>query len=150
MVKFCLVKRWSLSLVKNDPKCMYIFGDNDIQKGKGGQAIIRDLPNAWGIPTKRIPSFDKKAYYTEDKHSEQSIKIQNAVDKIRKELEKGYYTWVALPEDGLGTGLAKLPTKAPSTFNYLLDELYGLVEEFDSGKLESFKKYKGYQKRETK
>ena len=36
---------------------IFIFGDNDIEKGKKGQAIIRNMPNALGIPTKKLPSL---------------------------------------------------------------------------------------------
>tara|TARA_A100001015_G_scaffold292904_1_gene368800 strand:+ start:609 stop:785 length:177 start_codon:yes stop_codon:yes gene_type:complete len=41
--------------VHDHPKYLFIFGDNDIQTAKGGQAIIRDEPNSFEIPTKITP-----------------------------------------------------------------------------------------------
>jgi len=39
---------------------LFIFGDNLQGWGKGGQARIRDEPNAFGIPTKRLNSCKLK------------------------------------------------------------------------------------------
>tara|TARA_Y100000034_G_scaffold87336_1_gene104761 strand:- start:4060 stop:4287 length:228 start_codon:yes stop_codon:yes gene_type:complete len=51
-----------------NPNRTYLFGDNFIRKGYGGQAKeMRGEPNAYGIVTKRFPSMDKKAFLT-DKH----------------------------------------------------------------------------------
>ena len=40
------------------PKTLYIFGDNILRIGNGGQAVIRNIPNSFGIATKRTPSMD--------------------------------------------------------------------------------------------
>ena len=41
---------WTIEDVRNKPNYLFLFGDNDVQKGEGGQAIIRYEPNAFGIP----------------------------------------------------------------------------------------------------
>jgi len=146
MVKVIFVRKWSFKLVKNDPnKCLYIFGDNDVKKGLGGQAVIRDLPNAWGIPTKKFPNFNPKSYYYDSEYETNCRNIQNALDSIKAEVKKEFYKYLVLPEDGFGTGLAKLPKKAPKTFNYLVQGIYDLIEEIDPKALKQLEKLKGYQ-----
>ena len=46
----------------NNPRHLYIFGDNLIKQGKGGQAIIRDCPNAFGIPIKRYSNNKETSF----------------------------------------------------------------------------------------
>ena len=43
-----LQKHFSVEDCNNNPDKIYVFGDNLIHKGKGGQAIIRDCCNAFG------------------------------------------------------------------------------------------------------
>jgi hypothetical protein len=45
------------------PKCIFIFGDNQIRKGKKGGAALRGMPNAWGFITKRYPDYKASSYY---------------------------------------------------------------------------------------
>lgn len=109
------MKRFTPSILRaqgNKDK-VFIFGDNLTGKGKAGQAIIRDEPNAFGIPTKKAPSTNDNAYFTDNEY-EQNIKaIDEAINKIPRNKE------IVIPEDGLGTGLAQLETRAPKTFEYL-------------------------------
>ena len=49
----------------DNPHKLYIFGDNLIGVGKGGQAIIRDCPNTFGIPTKRLPHRENNAFFSD-------------------------------------------------------------------------------------
>ena len=56
---------WSIEDVATNPNKIYIYGDNDERKGLGGQAIIRNEPNTIGIRTKKKPSTEKGAYYTD-------------------------------------------------------------------------------------
>ena len=46
----------------------YLFGDNMIGKGMAGQAIIRGLPNAFGIPTKNLPAMTEQSFFTDDEY----------------------------------------------------------------------------------
>lgn len=93
-------KFWTISDIKKYSNYIFIFGDNDIRKGKGGQAIIRDMSNAIGIPTKKIPSNKISSFYTDDEYEENKEKIKNVVFRILKELKSGKYNGIILPKDG--------------------------------------------------
>lgn len=125
-------KFWNVEYVRKHPKYLFIYGDNDIQRGKGGQAIIRDEPNALGIPTKKIPSYSLKAYYTDDEYEENKQKIKKSILHIIKTFLTNDYTTIILPKDGFGTGLAKLPEKAPKTFKYIENKIKGLIKLFNN------------------
>lgn len=114
---------WGIKDTKKYCKYLFIYGDNDIRQGKGGQAIIRDCKNAAGIPTKKLPSLDQKSFYTDKEYDENKEKIKNAIKLIIKKVKKCNYKGIILPKDGLGTGLAELPKRAPKTFKYLLKKI---------------------------
>lgn len=120
-LKIKYYKLWTIQDVRNNPDHLFIFGDNDQHKGRGGQAIIRGQQNAFGIPTKKYPSFNNNAFYTDTELIQNKIKIDQAINKILASLPK--YKVLVFPEDGLGTGLAQLNTKAPLTFKYLNEQL---------------------------
>ena len=70
-----------------------------------------------GIPTKKIPSLRQGSFYTDTELKDNKSKIDTAIDKIIKESEN--YKTIYFPEDGFGTGLAKLKDYAPETLEYL-------------------------------
>jgi len=126
-----VVSRYTNADVKANPNKIYIFGDNTKQTGKGGQAVIRDNENAFGIPTKKAPSRSADAYFYDtetingietDMVDHNAIEIEYAISKIKQDGRP-----VVFPKDGLGTGLAKLKEKAPQTYAYLKQRLQ---EEF--------------------
>lgn len=86
-----------------------------MRRGKGGQAIIRDEPNAFGIATKKRPSNSKDAFFT-DNCKECIETLRGDIKKLEEIIASGKYTKVAFPEGGIGTGLAKLPEKAPKLY----------------------------------
>lgn len=43
---------------------------------------------------------------------------------------KDKYNTLIIPKDGFGTGLAKLPKKAPKTFKYLNKKIKALIRIF--------------------
>ena len=100
-------------------KCLFIYGDNDVSKGCGGQAIIRHCTNAMGIPTKKYPSYDKTSYYTDAEFKENKTNIDESIMNIIRASHK--YKIIYFPHDGLGTGLADLPKRAPLTYKHLND-----------------------------
>ena len=108
---------WKINDCTSNPASLYLFGDNDIGHGMGGQAIIRNCKNSMGIPTKKYPSYDTKSYYTDAEYDTNCTKIVNAIIKIIDTSEK--YDEIVFPSDGFGTGLAKLKTKAPKTFEFM-------------------------------
>ena len=86
---------WTIEYVRDHPSALFVYGDNDVGVGKGGQAIIRDLPNTAGIPTKKYPANYTDSYYTDNQYYENTTKIVNAINKIIQ-LSK-LYKHVVLP-----------------------------------------------------
>ena len=114
-------KRFSIEDCNANPNSIYIFGNNLQAWGKGGQAIIRDCPNTFGIPTKRLPSMNEDSFFNDEFDEYEAVK--SAIEKliILKYTRKD--TVFVFPEDGLGTGLAKMNIKSPKLFKYMNDQL---------------------------
>jgi hypothetical protein len=112
---------WTVTDVRKRPTWLFIFGDNDEERGHGGQAIIRDLENAAGVPTKRSPHWHNSAYYTDEDYDAQCERIRKAFDII-VERAAGYER-VVFPSGGLGTGLADLEKRAPRTMEFLIGQI---------------------------
>ncbi len=108
----------------NNPDTQYLFGDNLQKWGKAGQAVIRDAPNAIGIPTKKAPKTNESAYFTDNEYNANMEAIYQAFDRI--DLNKN----LVMPVDGLGTGLADLKNKAPKTFAYLQEHIRWLESHY--------------------
>lgn len=92
---------------------LFLFGDNDLKMGKRGQAVIRDEPNAFGIPTKKRPFLSNNSFYTDAEYDENIKKINTAFKTICTKLDSGEYLGIVISSQGIGTGLAKLQIKAP-------------------------------------
>ena len=118
---------WTTQDVRAHPKWLFVFGDNDIGQGKGGQAIIRGERNAIGVPTKKYPDNRDSSFYSDKELEKNKDKIRAAVNKIYNVMR--YYDALILPEKGLGTGLSDLPRRAPKTYEYLKFKIDQLVEE---------------------
>ncbi len=112
---------WTCSDVEANSNYLFVYGDNDIQKGRGGQAIIRDLPNTIGLPTKKLPNNLPESFYTDLELEKNKKKIDVAIQRILLQAE--FYDGIMLPRDGFGTGLAKLNILAPKTFEYLNEQI---------------------------
>ncbi len=110
---------WTIDIVRTMPKYLFVFGDNDVKKGTGGQAIIRHEENAIGIPTKKLPNNVKTSFYTDDEYESNISKIDIAIEDIFIKVKEENYEGIVLPIDGFGTGLAKLKDYAPRTLIYL-------------------------------
>lgn len=92
--------------------------------GYGGQAAeARGEPNTIGIPTKWAPTRNEADYF--DDLNPQNHKayeaILVAINLIQYHLSKG--DTVVFPADGIGTGLAELPTRAPLMYSYIKSKL---------------------------
>lgn len=122
------VSRYSPADAQAAPDKVFVFGDNMQERGKAGQAIIRDEPNAIGIPTKWAPARNEQAYFGQDAEAEKAA-ITAAVDRIIEAKEAG--KTVVMPQDGVGTGLAQLEQRAPEVWAHLQSELAraGLVPQ---------------------
>ena len=117
---------WTEDDVKANPSKIFIYGDNDLREGKGGQAIIRDFPNALGIRTKKKPSHAAGSYWTDKEFESNKSKICEDISAIKIELMFG--KTIVLSRGGYGSDRAKLKEKAPKTFEFLnkmiLDNFY--------------------------
>ena len=114
---FETVKRYTVADVQANPDKIYIFGDNTEGWGKGGQAIIRDEPNAFGIATKDSP----RDFMSDDNFEANKARIDADIAAIKADGRP-----IVFPEDGIGTGRADLENKAPRTWAYLQEQLEGL------------------------
>lgn len=119
---------YSPQLLNNNPEQYFVFGDNTQGYGRGGQACIRGLPNAIGLPTKVSPGMDPDDFF-DDAHCGDwyDVAMQPAFKRICTLLDSN--NLIAVPADGLGTGLALLPQKAPKLYNLMMVTFYFIVEE---------------------
>jgi len=100
-----------------NPTKIYVFGDNLNESGTAGQAKIRFCDNSFGIPTKRAPSMNEEAFFS-DKDEEWN--------SIYERLRSLYLLalsgkTIVFPSAGLGTGLAKFKEKSPINFKKMND-----------------------------
>ena len=108
---------------------IFLFGDNTYDRTISKyipsvtQAVIRGLPNAIGIDTKKTRYTDDKAYLSDNDYNNFVSHVDTQI-----ELAKSFGKDIAIPSGGIGTGKAYLKEKAPKCFEYLnykLKELLG-------------------------
>lgn len=115
------------SELKANPTTLYLFGDNDIRKGLGGQAKeMRGEPNAIGVSTKKLPARGEEAYKSDANLQENKKIITDDINKAIAEWNTGKYNKLIIPQ--MGVGLAELPTRAPETYKFLQQELKRLED----------------------
>lgn len=98
---------YTKELLQQNPEKIYVFGDNMKCYGKRGQAVIREEPNAYGVATKRYPSMDNWAFFSDK---------QDEFDCVMKDL-RGLYKLskshtIVFPVAGIGTGLADMEKRS--------------------------------------
>ena len=111
------VKAYTPQMCQDHPDILFVFGDNMKRYGKKGQSIIRDEPNAVGIPTKIHPGYKDEDMFSDADLDRARTAMQPDVARLRAHVQKGGK--VAWPTDNIGTGLAKLPTRAPAIFAHI-------------------------------
>ena len=95
--------------------------------GCGGQAIIRNEPNSFGIATKYEPTMVKVAFFNDKYPGSYRVIIEDVMKLVLlTQTPFSDYDTVEFPGDGLGTGLSKLPEKAPDVYKFLCEMLYKL------------------------
>lgn len=106
---------YTRELLIRHPDDLFVFGDNVLRTGHGGQAFpCRGMPNAVGIVTKMAPTRAADAYLKDTELKQVSAINLPAWFTLMTKLQEGGRVW--LPRDGLGTGLAELPRRAPKIF----------------------------------
>ncbi len=114
---------FSLEECAENPKKLYVFGDNMIRRGNGGQASIRAAENSIGLATKRLPTMYDDAFFAD--RSDEFQVVEKDIEKILREMKKIKYDTLVLPADGLGTGLSQMPEKSPRLFEHMVLILEG-------------------------
>lgn len=113
----CL-KWYTRAMARMYPEKLFVFGDNLRGTGLGGQAKeMRGEPNAVGIPTKRSPSRRATAFFSDADFQDAKRVLDRRFEVLETHLATGGD--VVWPEDGVGTGLAQLPDKAPKIYAYI-------------------------------
>lgn len=122
----CLfIQTMTRSLIKASPQHIFVFGDNVARKGNGGQAYAaRGEPNAIGVATKWRPSMEESAFFTDTERA-MNVVIGDLA-RVRRAWESG--ATIAFPLDGLGTGRAQLPHRAPKIHRFIVDEVHSMAE----------------------
>lgn len=112
------VQRYKRADLQAAPGTLFVFGDNVSTLGRGGQAReCRGEPNAVGIPTKWHPTMDEDAFFTDDALDTVRPRIQAEFRRLASHLQAGGD--VVWPTDGVGTGLAQLPQRAPAVADFI-------------------------------
>lgn len=114
--------------LRNNPEVYYVFGDNVMRKGLGGQAReMRGEPNAIGVVTKWNPTMNEDAFFIDRDYKKYGPMLSADVAHVKTLYNKG--KTIVFPSDGLGTGLSMLPTKAPHCYWILYSIVQNLYPE---------------------
>ena len=132
-----IMHRYSRQDLRGNPEKLFVFGDNNARTGLGGQAReARGEPNAVGVRTKKAPTYEEQDFLTDAEYAQNVRAIFEDFQPVLKALQQG--KTVAWPKDGIGTGIAKLPARAPLTLRFIttlidsLQAVYGVKESSTS------------------
>jgi hypothetical protein len=137
---------WIRREVANDIERVYLFGDNIKDKASGyipstTQAVIRGLPNAIGIPTKKNRGNDDDSYFW-DTDEDYELFVAGVDSAIKEAIATGKQ--IVIPNKGIGTGRAitrgafsKPGNRFSAYLNDKLDKLLRGINPYESvvGKL---------------
>ena len=118
---------WTRSEVELDQNNIYIFGDNTLDSFDGyvpstTQAVIRGLPNAFGIITKHDRRLNKGSFLSDESlpsYIEYLDTIFSILDKKLKTENKNVFVPMKDGQILIGAGKAQLPIKAPKCYQEL-------------------------------
>jgi len=112
---------YSTKMCKENKDTLYVFGDNLIGIGSGGQAIIRNEPNSFGVATKIFPVNGYHAFLRDNSGTTSNKYMYKFYNRVFKELEDEAknYKQVVFPSAGLGTGLSRMEEFAPELLAYI-------------------------------
>jgi hypothetical protein len=109
------------AMMRAEPKTLFVFGDNMRGSGRGGQAsVMRGMDNAVGIPTKWIPTMTADAFFSNDDLPKVRTIILRRFARLSDHLARGGD--IVWPEDGIGTGRAKLREHATAIWDLIEGE----------------------------
>lgn len=111
---------------KGFPNYSFVFGDNTKEYGNAGQAQIRGMENAYGIPTKVSPGMSEEDFFSDDKYDENCAIIDEFISRIP--IDRSLILNI-----NIGRGLAKLHDTAPKTYGYMLYSILKLAADIHRG-----------------
>jgi hypothetical protein len=118
-------------LMELNPDTVFVFGDNARRVGKGGQAIIRDYPNALGIATKRIGDMARGSFFEENNAEDRKV-IEDDLAKLEAVLKEGKKVVIPVSRQtmtiSLGLERAQLLHRAPGLYKLICDT----IDQFES------------------
>lgn len=103
---------------------VFLFGDNTDDRvntkyvPSATQAVIRGLPNAIGIDTKKDRGKEESSYFTDADFPQFKQQVDEAIQEAKDSGKN-----IVIPGDGIGTGKAQLKERAPKLFEYLQEQL---------------------------
>jgi len=106
---------YSPALCRLHPDLLFVFGDNTIREGCGGQAAIRREPNAVGVATKCLPSSNPDAFFKDGYPADMGVVCEDLM-RLEMKIKDGKRVVLPMTPEGrisLGCGLANLPYHAP-------------------------------------
>lgn len=127
---------YSTALLSRFPNLTFVFGDNLLRFGKGGQAIIRDEPNAFGVPTKRKPAMTPGSFFKEGSEEDMDA-VLATIGELWELLRGDHSVVIPVTENGeisLGLERAELKVRAPSIHRAItthveeMSNAHGVVE----------------------
>ncbi len=121
-----VVSLYDVALLRQHRDKVFVFGDNLLRSGKAGQAVIRSESNAFGVPTKRLPSMGPGAFFSDRPDEREAV-----LAALRSLYALGQSRIVVFPSAGLGTGLAQMARHSPSIYREMtqvLKQHFGYVQ----------------------
>ena len=108
----------------NNPNCYFVFGDNLQKRGRGGAAILRDHPHAFGFITKKFPDNNDGSFYKPNEYEPIFIEeLEKLIKVVKRNNSKTYYI------SKLGAGLAN---KYLIWENIIKQKLISSLQKFDN------------------
>lgn len=148
MSKVILFSGWyTPALCRACPDLLFVFGDNMLGFGKGGQAIIRSEPNAFGVPTKRKPAMSPGSFFAEGNEKDMDAVLES-IEELWTHLENGKHVVFPMTENGevsLGLERAKLRQKAPSIYTTIENHVEEMCNSFGCVEIEGEGALRHYQ-----
>lgn len=141
---FKTMKHIKRDFVQNNRDHLFIFGDNLQRVGWGGQAAeMRGEWNCVGIATKHsiTHSYPQDYFLSKDLNEVETI-INLEFDCLRSFIERSKvltkdsweaesrFKYLVWPEDGIGTGLSRLPELCPEAMKFIEQQLEWVKKDF--------------------
>jgi len=98
---FSIPKIIDKDYLEDNPKVVFVFGDNIQRSGYGGAAVLRDCINAYGFITKKRPDNGSTSFF---KPEEYKLRFEMEIKRLEKRVTASPNTTFLV--SALGAGLA--------------------------------------------